>query len=265
MQFNRIAVVVLLSSAIACAQSAYTVIPVRNGGTITGTVKWSGPEPHISRFPITKDPQICDPESQKTADLERLIIGSNGGVANAVIYLKDISKGKPLEIPEARRFLDQRRCHYEPHILIVAENSNLNMKSSDATLHTIHMEGAATYNLPFPFAGQVIARPMPAAGLATLRCNGGHVWMNAEMFVVTHPYYAVTDEKGYFELKDVPPGEYELVAWHEGWKIAGRESMHDVLTQQLVQRPVFTSPRTWEKHIVVPADGNVQVDFTIAE
>jgi hypothetical protein len=263
MQFNRVAIFVLLSST-AWAQSAYRVVPVNNGGTIAGTVKWSGPEPHIAKFPITKDSQICDPESQKTTDLQRLIIGPDGGVANTVVFLKHISKGKPMEIPEARRFLNQRHCHYEPHILLVPESGDLKMRSSDATLHTIHMEGAATYNLPFPFPNQVIARPMSTAGLVTLRCNGGHVWMNAEMFVVPHPYYAVTDETGRFELKDVPPGEYELVAWHESWSILGRETMHDVLTQQLVQRPVFTPPRTWEKHIVVPEGGTVQTTFLLS-
>jgi len=31
------------------------------------------------------------------------------------------------------------------------------MKSSDSTLHTIHMDGAASYNLIFPFPNQVIS------------------------------------------------------------------------------------------------------------
>jgi hypothetical protein len=64
----------------AAGQSSdYKVVSVANGGTIKGTVKWSGPEPHLSSFPITKDPQICDPDSRKTRDLERLIIGAQGG------------------------------------------------------------------------------------------------------------------------------------------------------------------------------------------
>jgi hypothetical protein len=71
----------------------------------------------------------------------------------------------------------------------------LSMQSSDATLHTIHMDGAASFNLPFPFVNRVTERTMSTPGLVHLRCNGGHVWMNAEMMVVPHPYYAVTDER----------------------------------------------------------------------
>ncbi|MGA8618976.1 MAG: carboxypeptidase-like regulatory domain-containing protein [Candidatus Sulfotelmatobacter sp.] len=64
---------------------------------------------------------------------------------------------------------------------------------------------------------------MNTLGLVNLRCNGGRVWMNAEMMAVSHPYYAVTDLNGRFELTDVPPGDYEVVAWHEGWHVLGRE------------------------------------------
>jgi hypothetical protein len=252
------------ASAVAFAQGDYKVVTVTDGGTISGTVKWSGPVPHSLDFPITKDPQVCDPDSKKTTDLERLVIGQQGGVANTVVYLKNISSGKALELPEQRRHLDQKGCRYIPHILLVPEKSSLDMQSSDATLHTIHMDGAATFNLPFPFPNRVTSRTMPSAGLVHLRCNGGHVWMNAEMFVVTHPYYAVTDESGRFEFTDVPPGNYQIVAWHEGWGLAGKEQAYDVLTERSVQRPVFTDAKTWEKSVTVTANQASTVNFVIA-
>src|SRR6202140_5521946 len=234
--------------------SGYQVVSVANGGTIKGTVKWSGPEPHPTSFPITKDPQICDPDSHKTRDLERLVIGPQGGVANTVIYIKDISSGKAFDLPPGRRSLDQHLCRYESHILLVPKSAPLNMKSSDATLHTIHMDRAATYNLPFPFQNQTISRDMNTPGLVNLKCNGGHVWMNAEMFVAPHPYYAVTDENGTFQLSNVPPGEYTIVAWHEGWQLLGRQATFDVLTEKKVERPIFSDPRAREKQASV--DGN---------
>lgn len=251
------------SAYVTLAQDGYQVLTVANGGTVTGTVKWVGPMPHLTTLPITKDPQICDPESAKTRDLERLIVGPQGGVANTVVYLKDVSRGKAFDLPEQRRFLDQKHCRYEPHILLVPKSAMLQMKSSDATLHTVHMDGAATYNLPFPFPGQVIAREMNSAGVVNLKCNGGHVWMNAEMFVAPHPYYAVTDETGKFELKNVPPGQYQIVAWHEGWSVAREESMFDVLTEKRVQRPQFSDPKTTEKKVTVDPNGTAVVDFVL--
>lgn len=264
-KLSAAAVLWLLAVASATAQSGYQVVPVENGGKVAGTVTWSGPLPRLSRFPITKDPQVCDPDHQKTVDLERLIVGPQGGVANTVIFLKDIDRGKAMDLPVPRRHLDQKHCRYEPHILLVPQNDVLAMKSSDATLHTLHMEGAASYNLPFPFSGRVIERTMSETGLVTLRCNGGHTWMNAEMVVAPHPYYAVTDESGHFELTNVPPGAYTLVAWHEGWKLVGVRPAIDVLTEKQVQRPIFTDPRTWEKKVTVAPNGNSEVNFTLSE
>jgi choline dehydrogenase-like flavoprotein len=255
----------VLALGIALSAQDYQVTSVQNGGTISGTVKWSGPMPRLSPVAISKDLLVCDPNSQKTRDLERLVIGPQARVANTVVYLKDISHGKAMDLPQQRRFLDQKRCRYEPHILLVPANSELQMKSSDATLHTVHMDGAATYNLPFPFTNQMVARQMPTVGLVNLRCNGGHTWMNAEMFVVPHPYYAVTDETGRFQLSNVPPGEYQLVAWHEGWSVTRQEASYDVLTEKRVERPVFSPPRIWEKTVSVrPNSGNV-VSFVISE
>ncbi len=252
------------ATAVAFSQGSYKVVTVNDGGKIAGTVKWSGAVPHALEFPVTKDPQICDPESKKMVDLERLIIGPQGGLANTVVYLKNVSSGKAMDLPEPRRHLDQRRCRYIPHILLVPENGILSMMSSDATLHTIHMDGAASFNLPFPFTDRPTARTMSTPGLVHLRCNGGHVWMNAEMMVVPHPYYAVTDESGRFEFTDVPPGTYQIVAWHEGWGLAGKEQAYDVLTERSVQRPVFSEARTWEKSVTVSANQVSMVGFVIS-
>ena len=252
------------ATAVLSAQSNYNVVTVSNGGTISGTVRWSGRCLLGLDFPVTKDPQICDPESKKRVDLERLEVGSQGGVANTIVYLKNIYSGKAMVLPEQRRHLDQKHCRYVPHILLVPQGATLQMESSDATLHTIHMEGAATFNLPFPFTNQITARTMSTPGLVHIRCNGGHVWMNAEMMVVPHPYYAVTDESGHFEFTEVPPGTYQVVAWHEGWGREGIEQVYDVLTQRRVDRPLFTAPQNWEKSVTVTGNNTSVVYFVIS-
>ena len=271
MKFSRSLVISLsLVSFLAlsrhsAAQSPYQVVAVPNGGTIKGTVKWQGAIPHLFTSEINKDPQICDPLSQKHRDLERLIVASDGGVANTVVFLKDVSVGKAMDLPAPRRFLNQKNCRYEPHILLVPAEGTLTVKSSDPVLHTVHMSGSADYNLPFVSAGQEISRQMTRQGTVELRCNAGHVWMNAEMIVAANPYYAVTDAEGNFELTDVPPGEYQIVAWHEGWRVVGESPLYDVMTQVRVKRPVFAAPVIWSKPVTVPPRQTVTVDFTLGE
>ena len=42
-----------------------------------------------------------------------------------------------------------------------------------------------------------------------------HGWMNAYANVVAHPFFAVTDDAGGFEIKGLPAGTYTLEFWHE--------------------------------------------------
>ena len=250
----------------ACAQTpSYRVVSVTDGGTIRGVVNWSGPVPAPVTMPISKDPDICDPHSHRRVSLDRLVVGPQGGVANTVVFLQNVSAGKAFSSSMTKPLLDQVECHYKPHILLVPQNSDLDVRSSDQTLHTVHMEGVATYNLPFPFPNKVSTARMSAPGLVDIKCNGGHVWMNAELWVISHPYYAITDESGRFELTGVPPGKYVLVAWHEGWTVVRHQGTIDVLAQRVVQRPTFSDPRTWEQKVTVVPKGETTVEFEISD
>jgi hypothetical protein len=255
---------VAVFSTFAAAQSEYHVVAVEDGGTIRGTVKWLGTLPRLTPSEINKDPQICDPQGLKRRDLERLLVSPSGGIANTVVFLRKITQGKAMNLPEPRRHLNQKNCRYEPHILLVPAQASMSAKNSDPLLHTVQMSGSADYNLPFVLAGQEITRPMTREGKVSLRCNV-HVWMNAEMMVAPHPYYAVTDQDGNFELTQVPPGEYETVAWHEGWRVVGESALYDIATQVRVKRPVFSDPVIWSKPVKVSPRAAVEVNFTLGE
>lgn len=263
--FRLLALLVFaLAPELSSGQAGYEAVSVQDGGTIKGTVKWQGALPHLVASEINKDPQVCDPLGQKHRDLERLLVAPNGGVANTVVFLRNITRGNAMDLPVLRRHLNQKNCRYEPHILLVPVQETLTVRDSDPLLHTVQMSGSADYNLPFVLAGQEITRPMTREGKVSLRCNV-HVWMNGEMMVARHPYYTVTDEYGNFELTQVPPGDYEIVAWHEGWRVVGESALYDIATQVRVKRPVFSDLVIWSKSVTVPPRGTVDVNFSLGE
>ena len=255
-----------LCSGRAAAQADYTAINVQNGGAIAGTVSWTGPVPKLTKLPISKNQDVCDPEGMKTRDLERLLINPDGnGVANTVVFLRGITKGKAMDLPPNRMQLDQRTCRYIPHIMIIPEAGTLKIESDDPVLHTVQMFGVATNNIPFPFQHQFIPVTLQRSGVIELKCNAGHVWMNANVLVVKHPYYAVTDDHGSYKLSDVPPGEYEIVAWHEGWQVLSEAKVLDVGAQVEVKRPMYSLPATWTKKVNVKPGEPTVVDFALSE
>ncbi len=257
-------VILFLAASSAIPQAVYDVITVSDGGTISGTVKWVGPRVKPPSVAITKNPEVCDPEGTKIRDLERIIVDSDGGVANTVVYLKDITRGKAMDLPEARRTLDQRQCRYVPHISLVPLHSEYMIKSSDPILHTVQMTGAASFNLPFPFQNQYLKRTMETPGVIDMKCNAGHTWMNGIVIVTRQPYIAITDEHGAYRITGVPPGSYEIAAWHEGWKIAREAQTLDVGTQQMTKRYYFSEPITIDKKVEVKANAGANVNFQLS-
>src|SRR3984957_16582268 len=105
----------------AAAQADYTPINVENGGTITGNVKWTGPAPKLTRLPVTKNVDVCDPQMQKTRDLERLEITPDGNGAPTVDVLRaKETRAKPGDCHGPAKPPDMRTCRFIPHILLMA-------------------------------------------------------------------------------------------------------------------------------------------------
>ena len=136
----KLAALFLLAGGGAAGQTSYRVVSLSNSGTITGTVKWSGQLPRSLTFPINKDVQVCDPESQKSRDLERLIVGPQGGVANTVVFLKNVYSGKPFDFPESRRFLDQKSCRPKQGVVMLTHHGCCGKRG---TFH-VHHSGTAS-------------------------------------------------------------------------------------------------------------------------
>jgi len=42
-----------------------------------------------------------------------------------------------------------------------------------------------------------------------------HPWMKAWVMVSDHPYFAITDKNGNYQIDNVPTGTYEIMFWQE--------------------------------------------------
>lgn len=194
--------------------SAYEVATVINGGTIDGYVTLSGSAPSRSPLKVTKDQKTC---GDSIAD-PTYAVGGNGGLKNVIVYLADITKGKAFAMD--RVTVVSEGCMFNPRVQAATVGQQVSISSRDSVLHTFHPQDAKTnttiYNLAIPFPGLTITKSLSSsAGLIKIK-DDAHEWMRAWILEFEHPYFATTDGEGHFSIKDIPPGSYTLVAWHEG-------------------------------------------------
>ncbi len=194
------------------AAQAYEAGEVADGGTVTGNVLYLGRVPSKKIIP-TKDQDVCGGIRDQAA----VAVGSGKAVQDAVVYLKDVEKGKAWPVAEPPRIpvLDQVKCRFVPHVQVIPAGS-LEIVNSDPVLHNTHgFYGKRTaFNLALPNLGQKIPTELTRPGFVRVECDA-HGWMLAWVYVADNPYYAVTAEDGMFTIAGIPPGEYTLVAWQE--------------------------------------------------
>jgi hypothetical protein len=190
--------------------AAYEAVPVTDGGSIEGKVTFDGTVPTKKIIP-TKDKETCGDIREEP----QVVVGPDKGVQDAVVYLKAVEKGKPFEKPAKKPEVVNKDCVFVPHVQAFPVGTVV-IVNSDPVMHNTHgFHGKATvFNVALPTKGQRTKKPLKKPGITRVECDA-HGWMLAWIYAAENPYYAVTQKDGTFSLKDVPPGSYTLVAWHE--------------------------------------------------
>ena len=193
-----------------------TVIDPATAGSIAGTVNFSGTAPEPELIQMDAEP-TCMGQYTEGPFTETVVVNSNGTLSNVFIYVKSGLEGMTFATPSEPVVLDQEGCRYHPHVLGVQTNQTLLIRNSDDVLHNIHPEpsNSRSFNVSQPNQGMETERSFPTAEIMIPVSCDVHSWMSAFVGVVDHPYFAVSGSDGSFELPNLPPGDYEVEAWHE--------------------------------------------------
>ncbi len=198
---------------------AYETIEVRNGGSIQGIVEYSGRTvPQDRTYTLSSDVKYCG----KELSTEKYLISADKRVKNVVVYLEEIKAGKA--IPEETVKVTDIKCTFVPHVSIGFSGSKFIVKNEDPVLHTIHIytsiSGKTMFNIALPERGSMVKKTLTKTGLMELNCDC-HPWMQGYVYVFDHPYATVSDESGKFIIDNIPPGTYNVKAWHEALGTVG--------------------------------------------
>ncbi|HEV8343661.1 MAG TPA: carboxypeptidase regulatory-like domain-containing protein [Candidatus Binatia bacterium] len=201
------------------------------GGTIRGTVKFTGGAPVQRKVPVTIDQYVCGKEK----DAEELVLSPEKGIRNAVVSLQNPPSGSKLDGSQApATVMDQKQCVFVPRVVIVPVGGSVQFLNSDRLLHNV--KSLSKENPPFNRAqphARTITMVFKKPEILRVDCDL-HSWMHGWVIVVEHPFYAVTNDRGEFTLDGVPPGKYTLQVWQESLGTVTTEVAVDDKTSQPV-------------------------------
>jgi plastocyanin len=134
-------------------------------------------------------------------------------IRNVVVYIRDaVYRGA---LPARRAELRQEHETFIPHTIAITRGSSVDFPNSDPFFHNVFsLSRAANFNLGRYERGQSRSREFTKAGTVKVYCDI-HSHMSATILVFDHPYFAIPEVDGSFELSAVPAGDYTIVGWHE--------------------------------------------------
>ena len=229
MRSYRIIATLSVAALAVLAPSGRTEEP--QWGTIKGTIVFNGAVPVRKRIAIVGgDKAFCEKFGQVLSD-ELVVDPKTKGVRWVMVWLVDEKGGSKIPIhpklakPAAKMVvLDQPCCMFEPHVLGMRTGQVLVAKNSAEVTHNVNIIGGdenPNKNVAIPPGKSLEVEDWKGSPrVVPVQCTI-HNWMNAYVRVFDHPYFAVTNDKGEFEIKDAPAGKFRLVVWQEsvGWVV----------------------------------------------
>ena len=201
---------------------AYNEIEVSNGGTVQGKTVMTGKMPfpriyHLILFPNIDMCAEIETDDEMNRVLDDFKISEDGGLKDVVITLEHVEAGKPFN--KMPILIDSENCKFLPDVSVVRQGETFKVNNIDAVMHNSQVyqaeRGKIIQNLPVPpesiTNGKVTFQKKYK--IFQMIC-GMHEFMQTWGYRVENPYYFLTKLGGEFKIDNIPPGDYNLNAWH---------------------------------------------------
>jgi hypothetical protein len=221
--------------------SALSAARAGDWGTIKGKVILDGDIPKPTEIKVDADPKECLKNGPLFSQ-EYVVDKNTKGVRWVVVWLMpadfdsknlkaQFKKINPDAEPKDKEVvIDQPCCQFEPRVLVIRAGKQKLVINNPAPMpHNTKIDGGPKNidlnQLVAPNSKYAVDwdwQPTPS-GAVPFSCTV-HKWMKGYIRVIDHPYYAVTNEKGEFEIKGAPAGKCRIIVWHEtGWVVGDKE------------------------------------------
>jgi len=187
---------------------------VSTAGSITGRVTLVGAAP--PEIPIDTGP-ICGQFHPQGVTTRHYVVSPEGGLANVIVYIESGLERQRFARPTETPVIDQIGCFFEPYVSGVQVRQPFKIRNLDPALHNVHAtpKNSREFNFAQALQGQVNEKSFPEPELMVrIKCDV-HPWMFAYVNVMRHPYFAISDQDGFYRIPaGLPHGRYSIAAFH---------------------------------------------------
>jgi plastocyanin len=141
-----------------------------------------------------------------------------GKMQNVLVRVTKGHEGiAPTPVPTEEVILDQKGCIYTPRVVGARVGQKVTFINSDPIFHNVRSVTNLNqrFNVAMPKKDQRETRVFNKPEIFLQAKCSVHPWMTGYVAVMDHSFFSVTNAKGEFQIKDLPPGNYTLEAWHE--------------------------------------------------
>jgi hypothetical protein len=179
---------------------------------------------------VTQDKDHCLSKEKENLDESVLVNPKNRGVKNVVVWLRPDDKDPKSKFTKEQIFPDDAKrkpvehvitqpcCMFTERITLARVGDKLVVKNPAPILHNFFWSSAnnGEFNQSIPKMEDFkMPEPLKAESPPIQYKCTVHGWMTGYVRIFEHPYYAITDADGKFEIKNAPVGKYRIVYWHE--------------------------------------------------
>jgi hypothetical protein len=204
-------------------------------GALKGQVIWNpgSPVPVQPKIVPGVNADVCATDKAPLEE-DYIVNPKNRGLKNVFVWIRPTGAKKDDAFPQKMINpallkpakpaveIDQPCCRFIPHVLAAREGQIMVIKNSAPIAHNAKWSSSKNGDInPLIAAGGKYTLEKPLVfepGEIPLQCSI-HGWMKAHVRVFDHPYFAITDDDGNFEIKDAPVGKFSLYIHHPatGW------------------------------------------------
>lgn len=201
------------SAEVAEEVTEAVAIPVNNSSAdVMGTISFTGTPPKGSKLTL---PGGCSHGGTGYTDE---VIVNNGKLENVLVRITKGLEGKTFtDVPSQPVIMNQKNCIYHPRVAAARVGQEVIFVNSDPVFHNVKSISTNNekFNLAMPKKDQRISKRFNKPEFFVQAKCSVHPWMSANLAIMEHPYFAVTNNQGAFKISGLPAGTYTIEIWHE--------------------------------------------------